>query len=277
MATASRDNATVRTGPVFKDAYIALLGRLDLPTDGVRDYCRQLSEAFARRGELLEIDEMRWETQGWLGAMRHLWKESKQWRGHWVLFQYTALMWSQRGFPVGALASLWILKLRGAKICVVFHDIRYDQARGWKQHVRVAFQYRTMRLTLRWAERGVLTVPGGQVPWLPKNSAKAAFIPVGANLPETDERAIGRGAGVRDVATIAVFGITEGSQGQREAAEISYLVRKVITKAPGLRVVVMGRGSMEAEGALREALEGSGAQVSVLGLLPAEKVRQNLA
>ena len=36
------------------------------------------------------------------------------------------------GFPVGALAVLRILRMRGAKLCIVFHDIRNDQAHGWK-------------------------------------------------------------------------------------------------------------------------------------------------
>ncbi len=276
MAAVSRD-ATVAAKPSVGSAHVALLGRLDMPTDGVRDYCQHLSEAFARCGEVLEIAEVRWESQGWLEGIGRLWRESRKWRRRWMLFQYTALMWSRRGFPVGAIAVLWILKMRGAKICVVFHDIRYDRARGWKQRVRVAFQYRTMRLALRWATRGVLTVPAEQVPWLPKNSAKSAFIPVGANLPKTGEQAPNRPTRRSGVATIAVFGITEGPQGQREAAAISYLIKKVIAKTPELRVLVMGRGSTEAEDALRGALEGSGVQVSVLGLLAAEKVRQNLA
>ncbi|HKV29280.1 MAG TPA: glycosyltransferase [Candidatus Acidoferrales bacterium] len=178
---------------------------------------------------------------------------------------------------MGALAVLWILKLRGTKICVVFHDIRYDRAKGWKQRVRVAFQYRTMRLALRWAARVVLTVPASQVPWLPKNSAaKATFIPVGANLPEAEWPATSRNIWPNGVATIAVFGITEGEQGQREAAEISFLIGKVIEKLPNVRVVAMGRGSTEAEDALRRVLEGSEVQISVCGLLAAEKVRENL-
>ena len=262
--------------PILLPEPLALLGRLDLPTDGVRDYCVQLSAAFGRRGECLEIAEVRWENQGWLTAIGQLWKDSKRWRGRWVLFQYTALSWSRRGFPVGALAVIQILKLRGAKVCVVFHDIRYDQARGWKQRARVAFQYRTMRTAFRWAARCVLTVPAAQVPWLPKNSAKATFIPVGANLPDVDEL-VPSGSARQSVGTIAVFGITEGEQGRREAEEIAYLVRQIIAIIAGVRLVAMGRGSAEAEVALRKELEGSGAQVSVLGVLPPEQIRGNLA
>ncbi|MGB7024530.1 MAG: hypothetical protein WBD73_12090, partial [Candidatus Acidiferrales bacterium] len=44
--------------PILDPAPVVLLGRLDLPTDGVRDYCSQLSAAFGRCGEHLDIVEM---------------------------------------------------------------------------------------------------------------------------------------------------------------------------------------------------------------------------
>lgn len=100
--------------PILDPAPLALPGRLDLRANGVRDYCSQLSEAFGRCGEHLDIVEMRWENHGWLKAIRQLWREGRLWRGRWVLFQNTALMWSRRGFPIRALGVLWILKLRGA-------------------------------------------------------------------------------------------------------------------------------------------------------------------
>src|SRR5579864_1951596 len=264
--------------PILNPAPLVLLGRLDLPTDGVRDYCSQLSEGFARHGEHLDIVEMRWESQGWPKAILQLWRESRKWRGRWILFQYTALMWSRRGFPVGALATLWILKLHGTKTCVVFHDIRYDQARGWKQRVRVAFQYRTMRLALRWAVRCVLTVPAAQVPWLPKNSAKAAFVPVGSNFPGTGRQEGKRGdADLHGVPIVAVFGFTGGAQARKESEDISYVARYVISKTSSLQLLIIGRGSLEAESSLRRDLDGSGVQVSVLGVLPPEQIRGSLA
>src|SRR6185437_13922018 len=128
----------LRRAPGSPVPAIALLGRQDLPTDGVRDYCLQLSRAFARRGELLDVAEVRWEIQGWLSALGQLWRESRAWKGKWVLLQYTSLMWSRRGFPLGALAVLGILRMRGAKVCIVFHDIRNDPAHGWKNRLRVA-------------------------------------------------------------------------------------------------------------------------------------------
>ncbi|MHB8485078.1 MAG: glycosyltransferase family protein [Candidatus Acidiferrales bacterium] len=263
--------------PILLPEPLALLGRLDLPTDGVRDYCVQLSAAFGRRGECLDIAEVRWENKGWLATIGQLWKDSKKWRGRWVLFQYTALSWSRRGFPVGALAAIQILKLRGAKVCIVFHDIRYDQARGWKQRTRVAFQYGTMRTAFRWAARCILTVPAAQVPWLPRNSAKAAFIPVGSNVPETSRQEGNRGAELRGVPTVALFGVTEGAKGNSESEDISYVARYVISKTARLRLLIMGRGSLEAEAILRKDLDGSGVEVSVLGVMPPEQIGENLA
>src|ERR1035437_2001311 len=80
-------------------AAIALLGRLDKPTDGVRDNCSLLSQAFLRRGDRLDLAELRWEDRGWVKSLWQIWKDSRGWTGRWVLFQYTALMWSRKGFP----------------------------------------------------------------------------------------------------------------------------------------------------------------------------------
>src|ERR1019366_10494963 len=98
---------TTRNGPHPPDsgpnpglAAIALLGRLDQPTDGVRDYCSLLSQAFLRRGDRLDLAELRWEHQGWVKSLWQLWRDSRGWTGRWGLFQYTALMWSRKGFPV---------------------------------------------------------------------------------------------------------------------------------------------------------------------------------
>jgi hypothetical protein len=62
-------------------AAIALLGRLDQPTDGVRDYCSLLSQAFLRRGDRLDLAEVRWEDQGWFKSLWQLWKDSRAWNG----------------------------------------------------------------------------------------------------------------------------------------------------------------------------------------------------
>ena len=274
MSTAA--NPLVRRTLGTPVAAIALLGRQDLPTDGVRDYCLQLSRAFARRGEHLDPAEVRWATQGWLRAIRRLWRESQAWKGKWVLFQYTSLMWSRRGFPLGALAVLGILRMRGAKVCMVFHDIRNDQARGWKNQLRVAYQYQVMRRAYAWAARSVLTVPVANVPWLPRSADRAIFIPVGSNFPESDPQS--QNSGVRSVSilTVAVFGVTDGSRRCDESADISYVIKQAMSSVASLKLVVMGRGAAEAEATLRKDLDGSGVVLTVLGVLPPEQVQQQL-
>jgi len=258
-------------------AVIALLGRQDLPTNGVRDYCLQLSRAFARRGEHLDVAEMRWETQGWLRAVGQLWRESREWKGKWILFQYTSLMWSRRGFPLGALAVLGTLRMRGATVCMVFHDIRNDQAHGWKNRLRVTYQYQVMRRAYTWTARSVLTVPAKNVPWLPRNANRAIFIPVGSNFTETEPRNQNSGVRSASVLTVAVFGVTWGSQSCDESADISYVLRQAVSTVVSLRLVVMGRGAAEAEAALKKDLDGSGVALNVLGVLPPEQLVQQLA
>lgn len=255
---------------------IALLGRQDLPTDGVRDYCLQLSRAFARRGEHLAVAEVRWEARGWLRAIGQLWRESRAWKGQWVLFQYTSLMWSRRGFPLGALAVLGILRMRGAKPCMVFHDIRNDQASGWKNRLRVAFQYQVMRGAYAWAARSVLTVPAKNVPWLPRNADRATFIPVGSNFPESEPQNQNNSLRSASILTVAVFGVTGGSRSCDESADISYVIRQAISTIASLRLVVMGRGATEAETTLRKDLDGSGVVLNVFGVLPPEQLRREL-
>ena len=61
-------------------------------------------------------------VRGYIQELRQLRRECASWRGKWVLVQYTALGWSRRGFPFGALAVLVILRRGGARVAVVFHE-----------------------------------------------------------------------------------------------------------------------------------------------------------
>src|ERR1700722_16359087 len=102
--------------------FIALLGKTDEPTDGVADYCGFLAQAFLRRNIALRIERVPWAESGWPDAMRWLARESTQWKDGRVLLQYTALSWSRRGFPFGALRVLRSLQKNGVRCTVVFHD-----------------------------------------------------------------------------------------------------------------------------------------------------------
>jgi glycosyltransferase involved in cell wall biosynthesis len=276
------DTAQNSTSPIDSASHaglaaIALLGRLDQPTDGVRDYCSLLSQAFLRRGDRLDLAEVRWEDQGWTKSILKLWRTGQSWTGRWVLFQYTALMWSRKGFPLGALAVLGILKMRGVKLCIVFHDISNDNRSGIKQRARVAFQYWTMRRAHHWSKRSVMTVPLELVPWFSRNSEKAVSIPVGANFPAIDQEIVNDGVSNTSSPTVVIYGISGGAAGAEEIDDIGYVMNKVAPKVANLRVVVIGRGSAEAETALRKRLDGSDVQIQVLGLLPAGEIPRTLA
>src|SRR5271168_943192 len=100
---------------VPSDVWIAVLGRRDTPADGIADYCAHLAHALGKCGIELRLSRVDWVGCTWLGALRNLLRESKDWRGKWILLQYTALGWSRRGFPVAALLPLVILRLKGAR------------------------------------------------------------------------------------------------------------------------------------------------------------------
>ncbi len=256
---------------------IALLGRLDLPTDGVRDYCELLSEAFARRGKRLELVQLRWENDGWRKTLFNLWKQSRNWKERIVFLQYTALMWSRRGFPIGALGVLAILKIRRVRMGAVFHDVSYAPARGWLSRIRCAYQIFAIRTVFRYAEFPVLTVPASQLSWLPADSDRAVFIPVGANFPPAEGETATLRKSCAAAPTVAVFGVTGGAHIATEAREIANAMKHATAELPGLRLDVFGRGALEAETALRKELSGTGIALSLAGVLPAGEVRARLA
>lgn len=253
---------------------VALLGRRDQPTDGVYDYCQYLSDAFARRGDRLDAVELRWEIQGWRRTLVDLWARSRSWKNRPILLQYTALMWSARGFPLGALAVIGILKWREVRLGVVFHDVDYQPAAGMVRQMRVACQKFCIRTAFRCAQFPILTVPATRISWLARESRRATFIPVGANLPpapaanqRTDRPAI---------RTVAVFGITGGARVAAETRDIAQVMKQAAATGLSLRLDVFGRNAVEAEPALRKELGDAGISISVAGLLPADEVRTRL-
>ena len=98
------------------------MGKRYTPTDGVEDYCAFLAQALSRCGVKLEPVHVDWNERGWKPALKELAQRCAAWRGEWVFLQYTALAWSSRGFPFGALKALDIVKRAGAKAGVVFHE-----------------------------------------------------------------------------------------------------------------------------------------------------------
>jgi glycosyltransferase involved in cell wall biosynthesis len=261
--------------PVGGTRVVALLGKLETPTDGVQDYCHWLGIALARAGWEMDHAYLPW-PKGWVGAFAWLWRESKNWKGRWVCLQYTAFSWSRTGFSIGLVAALLVLRKRGARCAVVLHDPGPCTGNRWIDKLRRGVQVPVLKMAYHLADRSIFTIDLAKATWLNGKRDKAIFIPVGANLPGTSPIP-STFDGPKDVKEISVFCFTEGSHARREAEDIAYAVRQASRHRHPLRVVVLGRHADLGEGPLREALAGSGVEVEVHGVLPAEAIEQRLS
>ena len=156
---------------------IALLGRRDSPTDGVQDYCGFLGRALPRHGVTFTIARVDWLKKGWLASLWELWHSSESWRGSWVILQYTALAWSRRGFPLGAIAVLAILRCRGARCGVMFHETRYNGGARWLDWIRGACQSWVTRQLYGLAAKAIFADSLDSIEWLPKTEFQSHLYP----------------------------------------------------------------------------------------------------
>lgn len=252
---------------------IALLGKGDPLTDGVKDYCTFVGDAMRQRGDAWELVEFDWEKLGWGPALRRLGDLSRGWRGQWVLVQYTALAWSRRSFPTHFLSVLRILKRNGARVGVIFHDANPYPGERLVDRLRRAVQKHVMRKTYRVADKCIFTVPLNNVSWLPGNPARAAVIPVGSNLPVSGLRAPAP-SGPKAKMRVAVYAVTAGNEWEVE--QVRYAMSEAKKHFEEVELVMIGRGTEVYGTAYVEALRGSGVQVNVRGILPALEVIQEL-
>jgi len=255
--------------------WIALLGCKDVPTDGVEDYCSFLGDALARRGINLHKVRVSWTEKGWRRALRQLWSESRDWDGCWVLLQYTALAWSRRGFPVAVLAVLGILRARRSRTATVFHDNVVFPGSRLRDRVRGRIQTWTMRGLFKHSAQGVLTVPPASVPWIGAGRPRATFIPIAANIPEGGKKRMFNAAQTPKV--IAVFGVTCGESRLQEVEDIAEATKRVRERVGEVRLEVFGRGAEDARQFLERALDGSGVDLQIRGLIPASEITHALA
>jgi glycosyltransferase involved in cell wall biosynthesis len=252
--------------------WIALLGRQDMPTDGVADYCLFLAGGLAPQGIELEQVRVPWAEIGWIGALRQLWRESAAWRGEWVLLQYTALSWSRRGFPLGAVAVLAVLRRRGVRCTVVFHEADRQGGSGLPGGIRGACQDWVIQKLYRGATKSIFTAPLETVAWLPTEKDKAAFIPIGANIPERAHRRDAPALASKEK-TVIVFGVTGSAEAAaREVNDISSVMLEACKALGRLRLVVVGRGADEARELFAKAFHGGNVELVVRGVLPAEEI-----
>jgi glycosyltransferase involved in cell wall biosynthesis len=257
--------------------WVALLGRRDEPTDALRDYCNCLQEALSLRGIRLDRADIRWYSEGSLIAFLRLWVLGASWAGRWVLIQYTALAWSHRGFSFRILPILLILRLRGARCAVIFHDFREYGGVRVIDRVRQVLQKWIMKRAYQFAHRSIFAVPVENVDWLPPRSTKAAFIAIGANLSKNDTVETEIFSVARASRIIAVYGVTGGVALAREVRDIAHAVRYASTRQQNLKLIVLGRNSIEAEGPIRTALDGASVQIESLGVVSSEKVEHVLS
>jgi glycosyltransferase involved in cell wall biosynthesis len=253
---------------------VALVGRRDEPTDGVADYCAWLGGAIREFGYHPETIGLDWAGRGWRAAFADLKEMAKAWRGRWILLQYTTLAWSRRGFPWQTPRILDVLRESGVRCGVVFHDFGPLVGTGIVGRVRESCQLRVLQRLYERADRAIFTVPIENIPWVPPQQEKAIFIPVGANCPPLPSVARAATGAPR---TIAVYSVTGGAKILPEVAEIGFAVKQAIRVAGPLRLVIVGRGSREAEPALRAEFAGTSVQIETLGLLPAEELTRTLA
>jgi glycosyltransferase involved in cell wall biosynthesis len=254
------------------EQWVAILGQPDMPTDGVADYCAYLTTGLEPRGIKMSLERVRWMEEGWFNGLRQLWRESVGWRGQWVLLQYTALSWSRRGFPLGAVAVLAILRRRGVRCAVVFHEADRQGGSGLLGGIRGTCQDWVIRKLYRRASKSIFTAPLETVGWLPAGKEKAAFIPIGANIPERAHRRDAPALAAKEK-TVIVFGVTGSAEAAaREVNDISSVMLEACKALGRLRLVVVGRGADEARELFAKALRGGNVELVVRGVLPAEEI-----
>jgi glycosyltransferase involved in cell wall biosynthesis len=254
------------------------MGKRYTPADGVEDYCACLGQALARRGVKLEQARVSWNDDGWKAALQKLERQATDWRGQWVFFQYTALGWSSRGFPFGAQRVLSVLARSGARVGVVFHEFgRQDSGHFLVQPIRGACQELVIRRLYARSDLSIFTIPTQRMAWLPAHQSKAAFIPIGANIPEPAASAYAANGREPAQKTVAVFSFTPGPRQEVEIGEIVHAVGKAQAAGLKMHLVVFGSGSDEVRGKMEMAFAGSGVRLSVLGMLAPEEITNALS
>jgi glycosyltransferase involved in cell wall biosynthesis len=251
---------------------VALVGQRDEPTDGVADYCAWLGGALGACDFELATFRVRWPELSWSSALAELREKAEQWRGCWVLLQYTAMAWSRHGFPGRVPGIVSALKKSGVRCGVVFHDYHPFPGNRIIDRVRRAYQLHILWRLYQLADVAIFTAPLDKVSWAPAHDQKSAFIPVGANCPEP----VAFSPHSEGLKTVAVYCVTAGRRMVQEVSDIGYAVKSTESVAGALKLVVFGRGSQEAASALKAEFAGTAIDVEVLGLLSPEDVSRTL-
>jgi glycosyltransferase involved in cell wall biosynthesis len=256
---------------------IALLGRRDIPTDGVDDYCTFLGEALTRRGVELKKARVEWREQGWVRSFLGLWREAASWRGQWVILQFTSLAWSRRGFPFAALVAVAIVRSRGGRAAVFYHEpYGYDGTR-LIDRLRRNCQEWVLRQLYRFSEKPIFADPLGKISWLPAGVSKAVSIPIGASVPEPSpmpDRFNGQNGNRK---TIAVYCVGDPPHRGFELEDISAAIAPLAANGSKMQLVFLGRGSPEAQADIERVFRSIPVEVRNLGIVSAAQVSRVLS
>lgn len=255
--------------------WVLLVGRSEVPTDGVRDYCRFLAQQLSQLGVPTAVVELAWERHGWWKALQACARTIAEQSPEWTLLQYTPMAWSRRGFPVRVLLVAGWLRWQGQRLAVVYHDWTSYYGTRWVDRLRRAVHLFVLRALLHIAHRGIVPTFPEQVFWAKGSTRKLVFVPIGANLPD----ALCLPAPPEEPAerlTICVYSVTSGPPGAAEAALLVDLVRQVSDLGP-LRVAVFGRGADTVRSLLETALSDLPVELDLpRGILRVEEVAQQL-
>jgi glycosyltransferase involved in cell wall biosynthesis len=259
------------------DTWFAVLGRRDTPTDGVEDYCTFLGKALSKQAVDLAKVRVDWFERGWPSALHQLWKDSKAWSENWVLLQYTAMAWSRRGFAFGAVIVVKILRRRGVRTAVLFHEPFRQGGPRLIDRLRGKCQDWIVRTLYKDATKAVFADPLSTIFWLPAGAPKATFIPIGANIPESRRKAVARLNRNGKPTTVAVFCLSDLPNRTREIDDILHAMRFVREQGLNARVIFLGRGTEPAKSEIEQAFGSSAIEVVNLGVQDGEEVARILS
>lgn len=257
--------------------WIALLGRGEASADGVQDYCEFLGRGLERQGVKLKVRRVDWAEKGWWSALRELRRECQAWRGHWILLQFTSLAWSRRGFPLGVLAVLAVIRRGGAHCAVVFHEPFRPDATTWFDHARGAFQEWIIRRIYNSVSKNIFPEPLSRIKGLPRSALNARFIPIGANIPERRPVVPAPFSENDTSKTVVVFCLTGMPYLRDELKDISEAARITVANGVRFRMLFFGRGTSEAREQITYSFRDLPIEVSNLGVLDADHISDILA
>lgn len=249
-----------------------LVGRNDRPTDGVRDYCRELARACGASGVSVRVVDVPWYSHGWLRALHGLRRELGKHRPDWVVVQVTHLAWSRRGFSAGMILPAIASRAAGVRVAAMIHDPSGFGGSRVVDRARRAAQHASMKLLTLLTDPLFVSVDPAVVPWLDRHRDRVQRLVVGSNVGENPG---GPQEGERHGPfRVAVFGVAEGPRGAEERRLVVEVARMAAKRLGQVTVVAFGRGTGPEAGPWPKA---SGVEVEMHGLVPCEEASQLLS